>query len=78
MQMIAEQGEGVLIYLRQEGRGHRAAGEAARIQLTGSGLDTVEANPALGHQADERDYTLAARILQDLDGGRSADDQQPR
>src|SRR4030067_1596937 len=70
LQMIAGAGEGVLIYLRQEGRGGRMLDQLAAYNLQDQGYDTVEANLALGHQADERDYTIAARLLEDL-GARS-------
>jgi GTP cyclohydrolase II len=64
--LIAEAGAGVLVYLRQEGRGIGLLHKLLAYNLQDSGLDTVDANLALGHQADERDYTIAAGILQDL------------
>lgn len=66
MQMIEKEGRGAVIYLNQEGRGIGLMDKIRAYKLQENGLDTVDANLHLGHQADERDYGVGANILHDL------------
>lgn len=65
MKMISQHG-GILIYLRQEGRGIGLINKLKAYNLQDSGLDTIEANVHLGFEPDERDFDLAIDILRDL------------
>jgi 3,4-dihydroxy 2-butanone 4-phosphate synthase/GTP cyclohydrolase II len=66
MAMVEQEGKGVVLYMKQEGRGIGLLNKLKAYQLQEQGLDTVEANIQLGFDMDNRDYGIGAQILHEL------------
>ena len=67
LEMLASEGKGMIIYMAQEGRGIGLVNKIRAYELQDQGMDTVEANEALGFAADERDYSYCKEILSSVD-----------